>query len=626
MTTPELLAKAVLVIHGIGQQQPFQPLDSFVNGLRATLKQDGKNVLITHFMRGREDLFDQYIRVEASDLHSKQPSVRLDIYEFYWAPLTQGKASFAQIVRWLLVTGFTPVRRLAFNLPLLIQRAESRAELGSKEAQPRPVAWSTSAKAGQSPEMSRLQQAQAAVAGSKAFWIGVEFLREIWRLVYVALVATAVVGTAVGLVSQSSALVKRIPEALGPALHTPMTSQGTASFALALVAAIAALALALSIPEQIRDLVRLQKVEPLVFDEIGQAARTAYRSGSNLLSKLLGGAFAGVFEFFRVATAHARWRAEIRTRRWLLPLSIVILAVAASVVTWLSLPSPGCIIGICPKPVVYGLLAPLVKTDLILVLLLLGFAFVLKRMFVDYLGDVALYTTADQNSAFYATRTAIRTEATRRVRHLLRDKQYASVAIAGHSLGSVIGYDAINLLRAEAKLPPPTGVRGAFNTLERLVAKLGGSDADEAKDLLEQLERAVGEPIEPSEASHVTIDELARLKTFITFGSPLNKVLYFFRVKINIYETIRSHIVQEIHGYRQMEALLTRDSLIRDLTTEVHDELRWVNVYSPMDPVSGRLVLYSNVIEHRHWYVLWGKCHMSYWHDPKMYREILNAL
>ena len=73
------------------------------------------------------------------------PSLRLDIYEFYWAPLTQGKASFGQIVRWLAATGFTPVRRLAFNLPLLIQRVTERATRSRVAAAASPGATSSAA-------------------------------------------------------------------------------------------------------------------------------------------------------------------------------------------------------------------------------------------------------------------------------------------------------------------------------------------------------------------------------------------------------------------------------------------------------------------------------------------------
>ena len=45
-----------------------------------------------------------------------------------------------------------------------------------------------------------------------------------------------------------------------------------------------------------------------------------------------------------------------------------------------------------------------------------------------------------------------------------------------------------------------------------------------------------------------------------------------------------------------------------------------------MDPVSGRLVLYENVDEHRRWFAFWGKCHTSYWHDTKFYSTVINSL
>src|SRR5207302_5259718 len=102
-----------------------------------------------------------------------------------------------------------------------------------------------------------------------------------------------------------------------------------------------------------------------------------------------------------------------------------------------------------------------------------------------------------------------------------------------------------------------------------------------------------------------------------------NKVLYFFRTKVKVYETIRAHIVQELHGFRLLKDLLTRDPTIRDRTSPtVSDNLHWVNVYSLMDPVSGRLVFYNNMLESRY---LFSR-HMSYWHDPKLYREVLTAL
>lgn len=580
--TSDAPLRAILVIHGVGQQLPFQPIDSFANGLRATLQRDGKKVSLTHFMRRRDEGFDHSVRVEAVDAETKERRARLDIHEFYWAPLTQGKASFTQMLRWLVITGFTPVRRLAFNFPLLFQRAESRAERWGKRLLRTPHS-----KEPQQPlQPSRWRRVGAAVMGTRKFWLLVEFLREMWRLIYVALAAAVVTALTAAVVNQSTTIVKSLPKTMGPLLESQLTWSGAASIMAALVALIAGLALLLAIPEQLRHLVRLRKVEPVVSREVGEATREGYTHGNTWLTKLYLGGAAGLGALVTAAAAHARWKSEIKDRGWLLPLSILSFATAAAALFWLSLPNPPCVAAnlICPTPDVYSIVRLLAHSGLPKLLLLLGLAFFLTRVFVDYLGDVALYTMAAENSTFFQTRVAIQKELSKQLRSLLRDKQYESVAIAGHSLGSVIGYDAISQLRAEV-----------------------------ARD-------DTGDP------SPITREEFAKLTTFITFGSPLNKVLYFFRISIKDYESVRSHIVRELLGFRQQESLLMRDPSLRGRTATLEDKLRWVNFYSPMDPISGRLIYFSKVREHRHWYALWGYCHMSYWYDPTMYREIMATL
>jgi hypothetical protein len=182
--------------------------------------------------------------------------------------------------------------------------------------------------------------------------------------------------------------------------------------------------------------------------------------------------------------AHKQWKSEREARTWLLPLSVVSFAIAAGVLWWLSQSSPGCLAAtICPTAAVRDVLTPIIESSVPRLVALVLLAYFLTRVFIDYLGDVALYTMAAENSAFVQTRVGIQREFSRQLRHILRDGHYASVAIAGHSLGSVIGYDAIRMLRAE-------------------VAR------DDA-----------GDP------SSLTREELAKLTTFVTFGSPLNKVL-----------------------------------------------------------------------------------------------------
>jgi len=109
--------RALLVAHGIGQQHPFQTLDNMSQGLRRAMQDRGEpTVSMTHIKRGADCPFGHYIRLQSR-------SMTLDIYEYFWASKTQGKATFLDAVRWVLVTAVTPLQRLAFNVPLIIERA-----------------------------------------------------------------------------------------------------------------------------------------------------------------------------------------------------------------------------------------------------------------------------------------------------------------------------------------------------------------------------------------------------------------------------------------------------------------------------------------------------------------------
>ena len=172
--------------------------------------------------------------------------------------------------------------------------------------------------------------------------------------------------------------------------------------------------------------------------------------------------------------------------------------------------------------------------------------------------------------------------------------------------------------------------------MEDLLAKVSPGDAPEAAALVLELRRnATKDPttdaIEPG--------ELSRLKTFVTFGSPLNKVLYFFRTRVQGYETLRAHILNELHGFRRApdvlslvseisDAVMTSDGvrLDKEGNSEPLDSLYWLNVSAPLDPISGRIVSYQRIYEYRRWFLLPGLCHMSYWYDRRFYEEVLAAI
>lgn len=101
--------EAILVIHGIGQQDPYETLDQFARGLVDQLQATPPQpLLISH-----EGWNEVAIRLDLT----KKPTTRgisiLDLYEFYWAPYTEGKITFLQTLNWLRRTVLSPLRHLA---------------------------------------------------------------------------------------------------------------------------------------------------------------------------------------------------------------------------------------------------------------------------------------------------------------------------------------------------------------------------------------------------------------------------------------------------------------------------------------------------------------------------------
>src|ERR1700747_236865 len=85
---------ALLVIHGMGQQLRFATLDDVVEGLRRIDAIEGDVVART--ITGADG--DPLQRLEVP-LKTRK---RLDIYEAYWAPVTEGEVSVKDTVSFLV--------------------------------------------------------------------------------------------------------------------------------------------------------------------------------------------------------------------------------------------------------------------------------------------------------------------------------------------------------------------------------------------------------------------------------------------------------------------------------------------------------------------------------------------
>ena len=267
---------------------------------------------------------------------------------------------------------------------------------------------------------------------------------------------------------------------------------------------------------------------------------------------------------------------ERRSMRWWRGASAASLVVLV-LVAWLvhatfDLQVPGLVArfwsAIRPWPVLLPLLAALA-------LLLL------RRSLVLYVGDIVLYATADERSEYFRTRQEILEAASGRLRSLLRDEAYDAVYVAGHSLGSVIAYDAINDLIAEVRADSPA-------------------------------------------ASHLTRAQLSRLQGLLTFGSPLDKVYYFFRIQVGQEEAIRAQLLASLYGFRRVPS----GHDYGDLKLAPYEILEpegfvWLNVHSAADLLSGHLDFYRVDTQRTRPYVNPLTAHLRYWTDSAFYAEVV---
>jgi hypothetical protein len=92
---------AILIVHGIGHQNPLETLDQFGRGIAETFLSYGNiDICLTHEIVKRSNnepvWFDNFIRIR-----NKKNNKHLDIYEYYWANFTEDKAKPKDFQKWV---------------------------------------------------------------------------------------------------------------------------------------------------------------------------------------------------------------------------------------------------------------------------------------------------------------------------------------------------------------------------------------------------------------------------------------------------------------------------------------------------------------------------------------------
>jgi hypothetical protein len=241
-------------------------------------------------------------------------------------------------------------------------------------------------------------------------------------------------------------------------------------------------------------------------------------------------------------------------------------------------------------------------------LALIAQAFFLRYFLIEYAGDVAAYLSAYKDSKFEELRSQIRKVGLDAARLIYWGSNpptgggnppiaapiaaaipdYQNIVFVAHSLGTVVAYDTMNaIFNIENTSQPPAGQRWAAE----------------------------------------------RTRAFITFGSPLDKTAFIFRAQFN-------RITHE-GRIREMLACavqpLVSDYKFRYQPGPPRSGPLWINLWSVMDIVSGRLLYYDdaskapnpestvqNVADWKAWIPLYA--HVQYWGGPLLRKTVYDQL
>lgn len=435
---------AVLAIHGMGQQIPFETLDAVAEGLRmeeAIRLGRGPDQLSPVSVRQVEIDGTIHRRVELN-LHSpgEEQAREVHVYEAYWAPRTQGRVTLRDVMSFLIGAAVSGIGHAA--------RPFCRWMFGREYEFPRSpgnvfVLLGTLAVL---LSLAVMNGVIAAVAAAKASYAG--FPAWLTQGLFTDLTAAAGIFSLFGVSFGSVLALAMFRKAAAGRRSWSISQLGRWSlFVLLLLTCASAVASALTMVWMIQ---KHLSVPGLV---IGNGVPEVL---ANVLTDGCGFALvAVVLAWLLKAVAH---RAE-DAPAWPGPLISVLRFVTLAVFTFCALVLGRLLLGGPTDPTVVQLTAlfpavPWLGThwQWCVWALLIGLSAQVRSFLIEYVGDVAAYVSPSKVDRFDDLRNEIKAIALKagRAVYSVQDELgrplYDRVAIVGHSLGSVIAYDTLNCL------------------------------------------------------------------------------------------------------------------------------------------------------------------------------------
>jgi hypothetical protein len=113
--TPLRSRVAVIVAHGMGQQVPYETIDGVAQAAARGVKAGGGTITSSVIRsvrlgtQNKEDIEPELVRAEFQITEQNEAVQEVHIYESYWAPLTEGKVSASDVVRFLFSSGWNGI-------------------------------------------------------------------------------------------------------------------------------------------------------------------------------------------------------------------------------------------------------------------------------------------------------------------------------------------------------------------------------------------------------------------------------------------------------------------------------------------------------------------------------------
>jgi len=207
---------------------------------------------------------------------------------------------------------------------------------------------------------------------------------------------------------------------------------------------------------------------------------------------------------------------------------------------------------------------------------------------VEVVGDAARYL--DSTPANVDVRQKIRAECVQFLRKLNEadDPDYSRIVVIGHSLGSVIAYDALKLLWAESK---QHATIPATDEIEKRLDKLYGNPPDNLaqRELFNELQVRKGCILEFFSAK----GRRWKISDFITVGSPLVHTPVLLTTSLEEFEDLKKQReLPTCPPEKDWDGKYCRwfdASGFKFHHAAVFAPVKWTNFFFPSDPIGGEL-------------------------------------